>query len=347
MTEKNQQILDLIEQEKTLNEISAEVKLSNKQIHNRITGLKIHGYNFDRKFYYDGEIVYKLIKNMKKYDEVGTTIITSHNNTTFRAVLISDLHLGSIEDNVPALNAIYNYCVKHGINIILNAGDFIDGTYGGMKRTFDIEEMIKYSLKNHPFDKNILNFVCMGNHDCSTLEDYGLNFLEVVSNRRPDIIPVGYGYGIINIKNDQLILNHRIDNIPFQKDEKNKLIIKGHTHFTKIYGDGNHNRILYLPSLSDIDLVKGSAFPCAFYMELIMKNGYVNRIILNQLLVTNNNVLKLNELDYPIGDKTLINQTNKIKNEEERKFCEENSTDKIKTLNSQVEKFNQKYGRIK
>ena len=39
MTEKNSEILKLIEQEKTLNEISNEVKLSNKQIHIRLSNL--------------------------------------------------------------------------------------------------------------------------------------------------------------------------------------------------------------------------------------------------------------------------------------------------------------------
>ena len=350
MTEKNMQILDLIEQEKTLNEISSEVRLSNKQIHIRLSNLKVHGYNFERKFYYNGEVVYKLIKDLNVKQEVGTTIITRHSDTTFRAILLSDLHLGSIQDNIPALNAIYNYCAKEGINIILNAGDFIDGTIGGIKRTFDIEEMIKYSLKNHPFDKNILNFVCLGNHDISPLEDYGLNFYTSVINKRPDIIPLGFGKCVINIKNDQIVLKHPAgQNLDLSDgNERNKLILKGHKHFTKIVADAHHNKILYLPSLSNINLVSDAAFPSAFYVELNLKNGYINHILLNQLLVTDTKVLKLNELDYAIGDRSLLNQSNnQILNEEERTFDTEILSDKVKTLGSQIEKFNKKYGRIK
>ena len=66
MTETNQKIIDMILKNASVNEISKVTGLSNKQLFYRLNMLKIKGYNFSRKYYYDGEITYKLQKGFEK-----------------------------------------------------------------------------------------------------------------------------------------------------------------------------------------------------------------------------------------------------------------------------------------
>ena len=61
MTETNQKILDLIlDEHKTLEVLSKEVNLSQRQIYTRLASLKNNGYNFNRKFYYNGSQSFKV-----------------------------------------------------------------------------------------------------------------------------------------------------------------------------------------------------------------------------------------------------------------------------------------------
>ena len=124
MTEINQRLLKLITEDKTLNEISNELNLSNKQIMNRLRTIENNGYNLNRD-YYNGDIRYSLITNFYKKDE--PTIITRPNDKIFKVIFISDLHFGTTKESIEAINAIYNYCIKENIHIIINTGDIVHG----------------------------------------------------------------------------------------------------------------------------------------------------------------------------------------------------------------------------
>ena len=175
MSETNQKIMNMILQNASVNEISKATGLSNKQLFYRLNMLRVKGYNFSRKYYYDGEIVYKLQKGFDNPKEIS--LLTSPSDKEFKAVFISDLHLSNKHDRVDLLNQIYDFCAKEGIHIIINGGDIIDGFLGfeNLKKFKTIEEQINYFLKHYPYDKNILNFTCLGNHDYDVLEKVGQN----------------------------------------------------------------------------------------------------------------------------------------------------------------------------
>jgi len=202
MSETNQKILDMILKNASCNEIASATGLSNKQLFHRLNMLKIKGYNFSRKYYYDGEITYKLNKGFQKEKEIS--LLTSSKDTKFKAVFLSDLHICNEKERLDVFYNVYDFCIKEGINIIINAGDLIDGLLGVNNKKFNtIEEQIEYALKIHPYDKNILNFICLGNHEYDALENSGQNIESVLLNRRHDIVPLGYGIGTLNIKNDK------------------------------------------------------------------------------------------------------------------------------------------------
>lgn len=312
MTETNQKIVDLILNEhKTLEVLSKEMNLSQRQIYTRLVSLKNKGYSFNRKFYYNGDQSFKIEKQLVLPPaKEGLTIHTNDDNV-FNAVIISDLHLGSVFEKIEALDKIYDYCSKEGINIILNGGDLIDGTFGNIKKTYDIHEQIKDAIKNHPYDSKILNFICLGNHDASAKIDYG--------------------NAIINLKNDQIVLEHPVGYGIKNINVQTGLVLKGHSHITRVVDNGNCI-FMQLPSLSGIAMRPNLGLPCALKMSLTFNNGYITRGIFNQLLIQSE-VLILNELSYDLSRGKSIPV---VSNDEGLK-------EKTLTKKNQIDKFNNKY----
>jgi len=338
----NDTILDLICKNASVNEICKVTGLSHKQLFYRINMLKIKGYDFKKKYFYSGDIVYSLIKEFNK-EENGQTIYTSSKDTEFKALLISDLHLGSIDERPELLFEVYNYAIKDGINIIINAGDLIDGTFGQKEHKItDINKQIEHLLKSYPFDKNILNFICLGNHDFSCLEKVGLDISKILDNKRHDLVSLGYGQGNINIKNDVITLYHPRTAI---KDEKiivdKGLILSGHYHATKNVTNGNVVS-LHLPTLSNMN--NDLPFPSIIKMTVGFSNGIFNIGTFEHLMFINNVLYKVSESQYDLfrgkdtSKKTIDNEKELVTLKKEVK------TEKSLKL-TQIEKFNKKWNK--
>jgi len=114
VTEINKKILDLIEKNASVNEISKITGLTNKQLFYRLSLLKNKGYDFERKYYYSGDIVYRLIRDKltNDIDNNGATILTSKNDNVFKALLISDLHIVNKNERLDFIYKTYDYCIK-------------------------------------------------------------------------------------------------------------------------------------------------------------------------------------------------------------------------------------------
>ena len=59
MIDSTRKLLDLINQGKTASEISSEMGISNRQLFNRLTMIRNKGFDFDRKYYDTGDIIYE------------------------------------------------------------------------------------------------------------------------------------------------------------------------------------------------------------------------------------------------------------------------------------------------
>jgi len=316
MSATNDKIIEMILNDATANEISNITGLSNKQLFYRLNMLKTKGYNFSRKYYYDGEIAYFLNKGFEIEDDIH--LLTSPKDRVFKAIFLSDLHLACIEDRVDLLNEVYNFCAKEGINIIINGGDIIDGFLGKDKfRKFKTsQEQIEYALKSYPYDKNILNFICLGNHDYSILEKTGQNLETILLAKRHDIISLGYGVGNLKIKDDQIVVRHPKTPISKNIDPVfNGLVLIGHTHRPKNVIHGNRVNI-YLPSLSDKDSWDRNSLPGFVKATISFNNGVFTNGVFEQYLFMDK-LYKVNESSYALysGAKT---SNDPIKYEENR-----------------------------
>lgn len=311
-------LLQLINEEKTLNEISKIMGLSNKQIFTRLSMLTQQGFNVDRKYYYNGDISYSVANPFYFCNNRTNKVIleTPENIQKIRMLITSDTHLGNINDNIRAIDKMMEYCTKEGINIIINAGDFFEGIYPRNEKnikTNDPFEQIKYGLRNYPYDRNILTFVCLGNHDATFWLENGIDIRTVLLNRRHDIIPVGYGSGIIKIADNKILLHHpidRLDNYPLLS-LPNCLVIKGHSHKFKVY-DGGDRIILCAPSTSNVmNCPTPTPFPSIIDMELTLYKGSFQHEYFQHFLFINNEYIRVSEIEYSVvmkGHKKIKNK---------------------------------------
>lgn len=318
MSEINDIIMKMILEKATVNEIVKATGSSHKQLFYRLNMLRTKGYDFKKKYYNNGEITYKINRTIETSDDKGVILFTSHKEKSLTAMLISDLHTCNEYDRLDLLYELYELCIKHNIHIILNGGDLIDGLFGPDNKRFDTyEQQINYLLKMYPYDKNIINFVCLGNHDFDSLKAKGQDLKNILSIKRHDIVPIGYGFGIINIKNDQIIMKHpKTPTLTEISDLKHKLILSGHYHQVQT-SNIDDNVYIFLPSLSDIGRNEFGSLPGAIKMTInFSSNGLFKDATFEQYIFADK-MYKVGEYNYDLSiGKDMINN-NSIKYEEE------------------------------
>ena len=280
MTEKELRIMEMINNGNTLNEMAEVLWFSPRQVHQKIQKLINDGYVISPLYYDDGNIKYNFESSL---DYEHTINLSLTDSSKFRALVISDIHVGNELENLGYLYKVYDYARDNNINIILNCGDLIDGNFTrGSQITPDPDEQINRIINAHPYDKNILNIICFGNHDYSAYES-GRDIALAVSKRRSDLISGGYGFSLINIEKDQFALYHPLNNISF-KPLPHKLILEGHHHKmkTKISRD---NYLINVPPLSDL-CFSCQEDPGMLDVILSLSNGFINSGYFKHLTVT-------------------------------------------------------------
>lgn len=267
---KNKKILDMIKSHRTFNEIMDECNLDNRSLCRKIKKLKEKGYLIGHKFIDNGDIVLFLRRSIYR-GYTNTINLKLEDSHRFKCAVISDTHFGSGLDNLKYLDLVYNHCVDNDLHIIIHAGDLIDGTVGEFKRDIPIiSEQISYTIKNYHYDDNILNLICLGNHDYTSFDSH-LDIRDSLKNSRSDLIPFGYGVGILNILNDQIIVKHRINSLRVCETPCN-LTLLGHYHKMKsIIRDDDLS--LFLPSLSDMQF--NNELPGFLTLDLLLNEGKI------------------------------------------------------------------------
>lgn len=287
----NQKLLELIVENKSLEEIGLILNLSKKQIKNRLIMLKNQGFNIQRNFYYNGQTRYVLSK------ELPTNMITIFDvdSDLFRAVAISDLHIGSKLDNLNYLKMVYEYCLNNDIHIIINGGDLIQGTLGPRKFS-KVEAQIEYLLENYPYDEAILNFITLGNHDSDLLKTTGLDLHQILLDQREDLISLGYGINKLKIGDDKITLAHIAADL---RSVSARLKITGHGHRFQ-FKVKHHEPTLFLPTLSDE--IKDGFLPGMVEINLIMEKDVFKKAIFRHFIIQKSQILPASNVVYNFPD---------------------------------------------
>ena len=247
MTEKQQQLLKLINDDSELNVIKEKLNLSDKQLIRMLQTLKNNGLNICSKFNDDG------LHRLAISKEISTsTTIEAKGDINLKLLAISDTHLISKYEDMKAIDKAYDYAARNNIKYVLHAGDLIDGVGDNIK---SLNKKVDEMLKQYPSDKNITTFLILGNHDSKPIKKLGYNIENKILGSRLDLIPLGIDYGKININNSVISLYHKEK--PRKYKEPSALILKGHSHIYKeeevyVHRSNKSSLILNLPSLSNI-----------------------------------------------------------------------------------------------
>lgn len=281
MTEKEMMIFEMISEGDSLNEMAQNLRLSPRQVHQKIQKLISDGYFINTLYFDDGNIRYVLEEN----DEKHTISLSLNDSTKFKALVVSDIHAGNELENLSYLYKTYDYARDNDIHVILNCGDLIDGNFTrGTQVISNIDEQIERVIDSYPHDNNILNIMCYGNHDFSSYE-CGRDIASAISKRRPDLISGGYGFSLINIERDQVVLSHPLNNISF-KPLPNKLILEGHHHRMLVKINRN-NFVINVPPLSDL-CFGCQENPGMIEMQLLFGSGFIHSGYFKHIGVKNN-----------------------------------------------------------
>lgn len=286
--ETYERILKLLTEGKSISEISYELRVKPIIAYKRILEIINNGHIFKKTIFDNGQIRF-----FKSYSEIinktNSAEIKLTNPNKFRAVLISDTHFGNEKANLSYLEKVYKYCEEEKVHIIINGGDLIDGRSNTPEKdVMTPKQQLNYIVENHPYSSNIVNLICLGNHDYQ-LFDYAIDMKKRLLNERSDLIPLGYGQCIIDIGKDQLVIKHPISKINFV-DSKGKLTLYGHSHICIFNFTSN---MINIPSLSDLSF--NGFIPSFIDMNLKLDNGKISKGYFKTLTVENE-IRKTNEI---------------------------------------------------
>ena len=252
MIEINSQILKLMKEGHSLNQIRETLTLSDKMFLSALKEIRSNYHNFTKKYVDDGTVFYlpenpKLILPPNKIELVST-------KDTFRAIFISDLHCGNKRQRLDLLHVVYEYAIKNNIFVIINTGDVLENIYSippSELKQKTVEGQMNSLIRNHPYAPNIINLILYGNHDYKALTDQGIDVASIIEQERYDLVSLGYGEAFIKTKKDEIGLQHNIGpgrhtSLP----EGPRVIFKGHSHKMK-YNLKKGQAVINVPALSD------------------------------------------------------------------------------------------------
>lgn len=285
MEYKLKKLLKLIKNNRTHIEISCRMKISPNELNDLLNGLRRYGVQLQTCYYNNADIMYEERTKTSKEDENTELLLGTKNEITMMA--ISDQHYGNAKEALDASNKIYEYCTKNNIHIILNGGDLVDGiSEKSMHQT--IEEQVLYALEKYPYDRSIINFICFGNHDYDAKEDCPNYVEKIIKKNRHDIISLGYGMGALKIKNDNILLSHKIGNsMKAIMLNSNSLHLLGHSHRFKLT-PLESKLMVHLPTLSFMSTSNSLMEPSALKLHIIFdeNSGTIEQVTIDHLVVS-------------------------------------------------------------
>lgn len=170
---------------------------------------------------------------------------------SYDIMLVSDFHLEQFDHKIlTGFDMLNDYCVKNGIKLILNLGDFFHGSTGKPLEYDNAKEnyhILEQSISLIPKVDGIYHAVLGGNHDRS-IAKYGFDPISCLAQEREDFISLGYKHSTINLMNANQILGcfdlHHPDRFEFPIDLEDGAINTReiNEYLIGIYEKQNRNR---------------------------------------------------------------------------------------------------------
>lgn len=250
-----------------------------------------------RDYFKDKEIV-DIFDYQRNLSRVGFKLSTDEVLALFpfikiddnKLIIISDTHLGSIYDNYKYLDLVYDFASKYGYKNILHGGDLIQGDIPTTKEGFENVNMQAIDvISSYPYDKNINNYILLGNHDCHIYRNM-YNSLSILKTRE-DLKLLGIRYAYINWYNHLISISHHVKKKKYKFDyPKAESFINFHGHRHELHIIESH---VFLPTLSD-DIKRYNQspnFPGFLTGEIDGDQVYLNSYIFEDNTIVDNGLV--------------------------------------------------------
>ncbi len=297
MSKATDLIIKLMSEGISLNEIQKRLSLSNRELSYLLKQIKNNGFNYSKTYFSDGQVFTKINRNLI-FNPESNIIRINVRDRIFRAVFISDLHIGSIYERPDLLQMVYKYLQKHDIHSLFNGGDVIENVYEDrtniLKTKTDIAQANKV-LRIYPAMADIISYNLYGNHDYKSITDHGFDLARYLEEHRYDLVSLGYGSSLIRLKDDTIGITHDLSHSKKRKDitESATIVFKGHSHKAK----NRENKLIYIPSLSEDPSVSYEYRPLMGFLdvEFIFFEKVISKINIKHLAIIGDEIRLANE----------------------------------------------------
>lgn len=264
-------------------DIKKEMNISHNDFLKGLNELEKMGTIITRNYLENGAIKYGLgqnpeINNLVKKNIYNVRLNHIRKTQNIKFLAMSDLHFGSIYERLDLVDKVFEYCTKNNIHIILNCGDFINGIQRReYQKILYVEGQIEHFLNKYPYDRHILTFGVMGNHDFEAYK-YGISLSKACYNNRPDIIIADDDCINFNYQKESIFLSHG----KFNANDDCNISLYGHYH--KFSFNYNNNCLkLDIPTLSDMTREK----PSIVLLDVYLNNGIIENLEVKNVDMTN------------------------------------------------------------
>ena len=290
--------LELMKQKKSLDEIQLMMGLSDPSFNDLLREVRAR-FNIIRKIYSDGSIYYRALKNPKEVPKNEIRINLRGNK--FHIVFLADPHIGSKYERIDLLEKIYyEYGAKHNVHVFVNGGDMVEGIYPSNKKKL-LEstgaKQVDKVVRVYPHLPGAYTLVTYGNHDENT---EGIDTASYISDRRYDIISLGYNSSIINIADDSIGVVHKVSMGRVYNMVEQAMIFKAHGHKSR----NIQNRIFYVPASSEEHLGNYEYEPLPGFIDTVLtiEKGKIKRADLTQFAFADGKIRLANEQSIRVDE---------------------------------------------
>ncbi len=187
-----------------------------------------------------------------KFGQLGEVSMLGN---SFKFIVISDTHFGSVYENMAYLDMVYQHAAKNNIRHIFHTGDLLEGAYANYRRCKreykNLDSQLEHVINDYCYDKDITNHILLGNHDAFSIVNDGVD-IEPLLACRDDFDLLGYKSAYIKIRSEYISLKHDISRLLNNPEDKIVLLnFMGHSHQYKCSHDDKY-AVFRVPTLSDL-----------------------------------------------------------------------------------------------
>lgn len=173
-----------------------------------------------------------------------------HGNRHIRVGVVSDTHIGNVNNQMTFLNTLYDRFEDLGISDVYHCGDISDGWYPSRSdqiyelHSHGADRQVDYICKNYPARDGIKTHFIIGNHDYTFIRNTGYNIGPAIAMRRPDMEYLGINNARVWLTpNCDMEINHPGDGSAYAMSysiqkyidsmsggDKPKILLNGHHH---------------------------------------------------------------------------------------------------------------------